>query len=248
MADGEKVEAALVVIGNEILSGRTQDRNVAFLGGALGEIGIMLAQVRIVPDRHEDIIEAVNELRRRYAYVFTTGGIGPTHDDITAEAIARAFGVALHHHPEAMAILEAYYRKGEFNEARQRMARTPVGAVLVENPVSKAPGFRMENVYCFAGIPAVMQAMFGSVRHELDGGARMLSATVPMALAEGDIADRLEAIQKKYPDVEIGSYPYYQKGRYGTNIVLRSVNDGHLAAAESEVKEMAFSSRPNSRD
>ncbi len=239
MTDRDKVEAALVVIGNEILSGRTQDRNIAFLGKALGEIGIMLAQVRIVPDRFEEIIAAVNELRSRYAYVFTTGGIGPTHDDITAEAIARAFGVPLHHHPEAMAILEAYYRKGEFNEARQRMARTPLGAVLVENPVSKAPGFRMENVYSFAGIPAVMQAMFKSIRHELGGGARMLSATVPTALAEGDIADRLEAIQKKYPDVEIGSYPYYQKGRYGTNIVLRATNSERLKAAEGEVKKLS---------
>ncbi len=172
------VTACLVVIGNEILSGRTRDANLAYLGARLNDIGVRLMEARVIPDLDEVIVAAVNEARRAFTYVFTTGGIGPTHDDITAASIAKAFGVALTEHPEARAILEAHYPTGEINQARLRMARTPEGATLIENPVSKAPGFQMGNVFVMAGIPEVMQAMFESVVHRLVGGKPLVSRSV----------------------------------------------------------------------
>ena len=224
------VTAALLVIGNEILTGQTQDANMAYLGAALAGLGIRLREARVVADDEDAIVLAVNELRGRYDYLFTTGGIGPTHDDITAASVAKAFGRPLTLHPEAHEILLGYYRPGELNEARLRMAHTPEGAQLVENPISGAPGFQVENVFVLAGIPAVMQAMFESLRHRLTGGARLLSRTIVAELPEGRMAAGLGAIQAANPDVEIGSYPFHKAGRYGSRLVVRSTEPERLAA------------------
>ncbi len=229
------VTACLVVIGNEILSGRTQDKNTAFIGEQLDRLGIRLMEVRVVPDVEAVIVATVNAVRRSFDYVFTTGGIGPTHDDITADCVAKAFGVPLIIHPEARAILEAHYEKGELNEARLRMARTPQGASLIENPVSKAPGFQIGNVFVMAGIPVIMQAMFKSLSHRLVGGAPLRSCSVMVALGEGTIAKGLGRIQDRIPAVEIGSYPFNRNGNFGVRLVLRSTEEDHLEDARAAV-------------
>ena len=227
--------AALLVIGNEILSGQTRDANLAFLGERLGAIGIRLREARVVADEESAIVAAVNELRRRFDYVFTTGGIGPTHDDITSAAVAKAFDRPWTLHPEAHRILEAYYKPGELNEARLRMAHGPEGARLVENPISGAPGFQVENVFVLAGIPAVMQAMFESLRHRLTGGQPLLSHTIVAELPEGRLAQGLGDIQAANPDVEIGSYPFHKDGRYGSRLVVRTTETGRLAEVSDQV-------------
>lgn len=229
------VTAALLVIGNEILSGQTRDANLAFLGEQLTALGIRLSEARVVADDESAIVAAVNELRRRFDYVFTTGGIGPTHDDITGAAIAKAFGRPLTLHPEAHRILQGYYKPGELNKARLRMAHTPEGADLVENPISGAPGFQVENVFVLAGIPSVMQAMFESLRHRLTGGERLLSHTIVAELPEGRMAEGLGAIQAANPDVEIGSYPFHKEGRYGSRLVLRATDPERLGLVRDEV-------------
>ncbi|MCR9255338.1 MAG: molybdopterin-binding protein [Alphaproteobacteria bacterium] len=231
--------AAILIIGNEILSGRTQDANLAFLGKELSEMGIRLVEARVIPDIEETIVGTVNEMRARCSYVFTTGGIGPTHDDITSGCVAKAFGVALHRHPEAVRLLEDHYRglDVELNEARLRMAEVPVGATLVNNPISKAPGFRYENVYVFAGIPSVMRAMFEQVRHELQGGDPLLSKTVSCGLGEGTIAMRLETVQEAHPALDIGSYPYFRDGRFGTSLVVRGTDPADIDAAATEIRQ-----------
>ncbi len=234
----QPVTAGLLVIGNEILSGRTQDANIAFLGRRLNEIGVRLLEVRVVPDIEADIVDAVNALRGRFDYVFTTGGIGPTHDDITAASIAKAFGVPLIQNPEARARLEGNYRAGELNEARLRMANTPEGATLVDNPVSTAPGFQMGNVFVMAGIPVIMQAMFESVVHRLVGGKPLLSRTLTVSVPEGKIAAGFGALQAAYPDVEMGSYPFSRDGHFATRLVLRSSDEDRLAAAADELDAM----------
>lgn len=232
MVEGTKrVTAGLVVIGNEILSGRTQDTNTAFLGAELNGLGIRLMEVRVVADDRDAIISAVNALRRSYDYVFTTGGVGPTHDDITAEAIAAAFSVNLVVDPEAFARLERHYAPGEFNEARQRMARVPEGATLIDNPVSAAPGFQIENVFVMAGIPRIMQAMFASIRPRLAGGAPLLTKTFRTSLGEGTLAKDLGALQSTFPDVEIGSYPSMGGSRRGVRVVCRSEDAARLREA-----------------
>ncbi|NIA69596.1 competence/damage-inducible protein A [Pelagibius litoralis] len=225
------VTACLLIIGNEILSGRTQDKNLAYIGEQLNLLGVRMMEVRVVPDDEAVIVSTLNEVRRRFDYVFTTGGIGPTHDDITAECVAKAFGVPLIVNPEARAILEAHYEAGQLNEARLRMARTPEGADLIDNPVSKAPGFQMENVFVMAGIPAIMQAMFQSLRHRLVGGAPLQSRTVTLALGEGTIAAALGKIQDQFPSVEIGSYPFNRNGNFGVRVVLRSTEEDQLEQA-----------------
>lgn len=232
------VTAALLIIGNEILTGQTRDANLAFLGIELAGLGVRLSEARVVSDEEDAIVAAVNELRGRYDYVFTTGGIGPTHDDITAASVARAFGRPLTLHPEAHGILQRYYKPGELNEARLRMAHTPEGAELVENPISGAPGFQVENVFVLAGIPVVMQAMFESLRHRLTGGARVLSRTIVAELPEGRMAAGLGAIQAANPDVEIGSYPFHKEGRYGSRLVVRSTAPERLAAVCDRVAEL----------
>ncbi|MFN3462030.1 MAG: competence/damage-inducible protein A [Oceanibaculum sp.] len=232
--------AALLIIGNEVLSGRTKDANLSHLGTQLSEMGIRMMEARVVPDIEARIVEAVNELRARYTYVFTTGGIGPTHDDITSACIAKAFGVKLIRHPEAMAVLAAHYAAtgAEFNEARKKMAEVPEGAALVENPVSKAPGFRIGNVYVFAGIPRIMQAMFDSVRGELATGAKIASRTVSCRIGEGTLAQGLGAIQARHPGIDIGSYPYFAGGGFGVSLVLRGTDEATLDIAADEVRAL----------
>ncbi len=230
------VTACLLVIGNEILSGRTKDANLAFLGDRLNEIGVRLMEARFIPDVEETIAATLNEVRESFDYVFTTGGIGPTHDDITAQAVAKAFGLPLIRNPEAVALLEAHYPPGELNEARLRMTNTPEGARLIENPVSTAPGFQIGNVFVLAGIPSVMRAMFESLRHRLVGGDPLLSETIGVNLPEGVLAKGLGELQARYQDVEIGSYPFHRMGRLGVKLVLRATDAARLAAAAGELR------------
>jgi molybdenum cofactor synthesis domain-containing protein len=222
--------AALVVIGDEILSGRTQDKNVVQVATWLNDQGIRLAEVRIVPDDLARIGETVNALRASHDYLFTTGGIGPTHDDITVDAIAAAFGVPVIIHPEARAILEQYYRDrpGGLNPARLQMARTPDGAELLPNPYSGAPGIKMENVYILAGVPNIAASMIEALTGKLAGGRPVVSVTVGARAAESDVADLLRETEEAHPGVAIGSYPFFKDGGYGSNFVIRS-EDGELA-------------------
>ena len=231
------VTAALIVIGNEILSGRTRDANVTYLARQLTALGIVLAEVRMVRDEERAIVAAVNALRPAHDYVFTTGGIGPTHDDITCEAVAKAFGRAYRLNPEARHILEAYYDGSgrALNEARMRMAHTPEGAALIDNPVSRAPGFRVENVHVLAGIPAVMRGMFESVAPTLKGGITVESREIAVLLGEGDVAARLGALQERYPALEIGSYPFVRDGAFGTTLVLRGTDEDQISRAGDEL-------------
>ena len=224
--------AALVVIGDEILSGRTQDKNIAQVATWLNEQGIRLAEVRVVPDQIERIGEAVNALRAKHDYLFTTGGIGPTHDDITVDAIAAAFGVPVIVHPEARKILEDYYRgrPGGLTEARMRMARTPEGAELLRNPYSGAPGIKLGNVYILAGVPNIAASMLEALTGTLEGGRPVVSVTVGARAPESDVADLLRETEAAYPGVAIGSYPFFRDGGFGSNFVIRSV-DGDLARA-----------------
>jgi molybdenum cofactor synthesis domain-containing protein len=236
---GEKiVTAAILIIGNEILSGRTQDANISYIAKGLNDVGVTLREARVIPDIEATVVATVNELRAKYDYLFTTGGIGPTHDDITSECIAKAFGVPWVVHPEAHKHFLQFYAPGDLNPARMRMATTPEGATLVYNPVSRAPGFKMGNVYVFAGIPRVMQGMFDAIKGELKGGRPMLSRTIATSLAEGVLAKRLGDIQNRYGDIEIGSYPIMRRGSFGVNLVLRGRAPARLAEATEEVAQM----------
>jgi molybdenum cofactor synthesis domain-containing protein len=220
----EIVTAAMLVIGDEILSGRTKDRNIGHVADIMTAVGIDLSEVRIVPDREDEIVAAVNALRQRYDYVFTSGGIGPTHDDITADAVAKAFGVPCEYDAKAYAMLEANYatRQMEFTEARKRMARMPRGAEHIDNQVSVAPGFRIGNVHVMAGVPAIFQAMLDSVVPTLRTGAKLLSVTISCPLPEGVIGVPLGEIQREHPDTIIGSYPKFLDGRFWTDLVVRA--------------------------
>ena len=235
--------AAVLLIGDEILSGRTKDKNLGFIADFLVALGIDLKEARCVADDEGDIVAAVNALRARYTYVFTTGGIGPTHDDITADAIAKAFQVPIGHHPRAVEVLTNYFKEigREINEARLRMARVPQGATLIENAISKAPGFRMDNVFVMAGVPKIMQAMMEAIAPTLDKGVPMQSRTVALQGGEGDVAKPLGEIQARYADVFIGSYPFEGATGFATNLVVRSRNPEALAKAEAEVKAVAES-------
>jgi molybdenum cofactor synthesis domain-containing protein len=232
------VSACVLIIGNEILSGRTQDANLAFLAQGLNDAGIRLREARVIPDIAETIIATINEVRRTFDYVFTTGGIGPTHDDITSACVAQAFGVKLILHPEAKRILESHYPPGGLNEARLRMAQVPEGAALLPNPISRAPGFRIENVYVLPGVPQIMQAIFNELRHRLKGGAKVLSRSVSCTLGEGTIAQDLAALQDRYPDVEIGSYPYFRRSDFGVTLVVRGTEAERISAAIEELKAL----------
>jgi molybdenum cofactor synthesis domain-containing protein len=234
------VTAAVLVIGNEILSGRTQDANLGFLARRLTEIGVELREARVVADAEAEIVAAVRELSRRYDYLFTTGGIGPTHDDITADAVAKAFGLEVRHHPEAVALLEESYRQSgmELNEARLRMARVPVGAKLVYNPVSAAPGFQLENVFVLAGVPSIMRAMFEGLVPRLKVGPRTRSRTLTVRLGEGTVAAGLRELQQRHADVQMGSYPFYRDGVYGTDLVLRATDPARLEAALEDLRRL----------
>ncbi|MCX7285209.1 MAG: molybdopterin-binding protein [Novosphingobium sp.] len=222
--------AALVVVGDEILSGRTQDKNIAQVATWLGVQGIRLREVRVVPDDMDAIIEAVNTLRARNDYLFTTGGIGPTHDDITVDAVAAALGVDVVIHPKARAILESYYTtRGGLNDARLRMARVPDGADLIDNKVSGAPGIRAGNVYLMAGVPGITAQMLDGLTGQLEGGLPLLSATLGCWVAESEIADLLRETEKAFDGVQIGSYPFFREGRTGANFVVRSVSESQIA-------------------
>ena len=235
----EPVTAALLIIGDEILSGRTKDANLPYISIWLNELGIDMMECRIVPDIQDEIVNGLNALRSKYTYVFTTGGIGPTHDDITADAIAKAFGVGISHRADAVALLEAQYKPEERTDARMRMARIPDGAILIENPVSIAPGFQTGNVFTMAGVPVIMQAMLESIRHRLSGGTPVLTVTVKSNGLEGDIAKPLGEIQTAYGDaVSLGSYPYRAGGKFGTRIVLRGRDAEVLAKATGDVETM----------
>lgn len=225
--------AAMLVIGDEILSGRTQDTNTHHLAGRLAQAGIDLREVRVVSDDRPAIVAAVNALRHAYDHVFTSGGIGPTHDDITADAIAAAFGVHIDVRADARALLQAHYDQSgrELNEARLRMARIPDGAGLIDNPVSIAPGFTLGNVHVMAGVPSVFEAMVASVLPTLTGGAPLLSQSLRLMRGEGDIAGPLAELAAEFPDLSIGSYPFQQDGVYGTNIVIRGANGASVDAA-----------------
>ena len=244
------VTAALLVIGDEILSGRTKDKNIGYTADYLTALGIDLKEVRVVSDDEAAIVEAVNALRRTYDYLFTTGGIGPTHDDITADCVAKAFGVALEFHPEAVAILKERMAKigGELNEARMRMARVPVGGALVANKVSGAPGFRIGNVIVMAGVPAIMQAMLDEVAPTLKTGAKLLSVTIRADAKEGDVGSELGAIAKAHPGVLIGSYPFFdEKMGPNTNIVVRSRDPDMLKQVKESVEDMLATVPPTRR-
>jgi molybdenum cofactor synthesis domain-containing protein len=240
------ITAAILVIGDEILSGRTKDKNIGYIAEYLTNIGIDLREVRVVPDIEEEIVAAVNALRARYTYLFTTGGIGPTHDDITADCVAKAFGVAINFDPRAVALLEERFKQtgSEMNEARMRMTRIPAGADLVLNKVSAAPGFWIGNVIVMAGVPSIMQAMLDYVAPKLATGAKMLSESVRGDVREGDIGTELGAVAKAHPDVMIGSYPFVDDHGPNTNIVVRARDGAKLAAAKAEIETMLARVRP----
>ena len=235
MTDRE-VTACLIVIGNEILSGRTKDANLPFLAVGLNALGVRLREARVIPDIEETIVATVNECRARFDYVITTGGIGPTHDDITADAVAKAFGVEIGINREAYdRLLKHYGDPAIFTPARQRMARIPATAILIDNPVSVAPGFQIGNVFVLAGVPMIVEAMFHSFKHRLAGGAPVLSRTVRVSLPEGTIAEPLGALQGRYADLEIGSYPSFRQGRISTGLVLRGTDMQRLETAAREL-------------
>lgn len=230
------VTASVLVIGNEILSGRTKDANLNYLATELNAIGIRLTEARVVADVPEAIIKAVNELRAAHDYVFTTGGIGPTHDDITAECVARAFGVRLIKDPRAVKLLTDHYGEANLTEARLRMAHLPEGAAIVDNPISTAPGFQIGNVFVLAGVPAICRAMFDGLKGRLKVGDKMLSATVSAFVGEGVIAKGLGALQDRYRQLEIGSYPFFRQGRFGASFVLRGTDAAAIRAAAEELR------------
>ncbi|NML73886.1 competence/damage-inducible protein A [Rhizobium sp. S-51] len=240
MTDASLKTAAMLAIGDELLSGRTKDKNIGHLADVLTLAGIDLKEVRIVADEEESIVEALDALRARYTYVFTSGGIGPTHDDITADAVSKAFGVPCRHDAEAMKLLGAMYerRNMEFTEARQRMARMPEGARHIPNPVSTAPGFVIGNVHVMAGVPQVFQAMLDHVVSTLPAGTRMLSRSIACPFGEGDIGTLLGAIQKNHPETSIGSYPQFDGKRFSTELIVRARDEAVLAAAAADVEAM----------
>lgn len=234
----ETFTAALIIIGNEILSGRTQDTNTPWIAGRLTERGIVLSEVRIIPDREQEIVEAVRAISEKFDYVFTTGGIGPTHDDITAQSVANAFNVELERNEAAFRALEAHYGIEELTPPRTKMALIPKGAALIPNPVTAAPGFVIGNVHVMAGVPRIMQAMLDHVLENIAAGKPILSNTVSCALTESMIAEELTELQEKYPNVQIGSYPHYRGGSLGLSIVLRSTNPDVLEVATSALIEI----------
>ncbi len=237
MSASVSVTAAVLVIGDEILSGRTKDKNIGYIAEYLTNMGIDLREARVVPDEEAEIVAALNALRARYAYVFTTGGIGPTHDDITADCVAKAFGVSIDHDPRAVAMLQKRYQPGELNEARMRMARIPKGADLIENPISMAPGFKLDNVIVMAGVPSIMQAMLDNAAAMLVGGKRMIAESVDVhGLPEGIYAKALGEIAAAHPGVSIGSYPSFINGGFRNQIVVRGKDADAVSAAVAAVK------------
>ena len=237
MKKNTKVNAAILIIGNEILSGRTQDTNTSTLATWLNSIGVKVNEVRVIPDVEKIIIDTLNVLRNENNYVFTTGGIGPTHDDITAESVAKTFGIKYEIHKEAFTILESYYQPGEFNEGRQRMAWMPENAELILNPTSGAPGFSVENVFCLPGVPSILESMLGGLKNKIVGGKPILSHTISLRTVESEIASSLTKVQDKNKEVEIGSYPFFHAGKLGVSVVLRSENQSKIDNCSSQILE-----------
>ena len=235
MTKNTKVNAAILIIGNEILSGRTQDTNTSSIALWLNSIGVKVNEVRVIPDIEDTIIDTVNHLRKANDYVFTTGGIGPTHDDITAQSISRAFNIKYEIHPEAFKILEAYYEVGEFNEGRQKMVWMPRNANLILNPTSGAPGFNIENVFCLPGVPSILKSMLGGLTNKIVGGDPILSLTISLRTVESEIANSLTKVQNENQDVEIGSYPFFQAGKLGVSIVIRSEDQSKIDNCNSQI-------------
>ena len=235
MNKNKKVNAAILIIGNEILSGRTQDTNTSTIALWLNSIGVKVNEVRVIPDIENIIIETVNHLRKVNDYVFTTGGIGPTHDDITAQSISKAFSIKYEIHKEAYKILETYYKPGEFNEGRQKMVWMPENAKLILNPTSGAPGFNVENVFCLPGVPSILKSMLGGLKNRIVGGDPILSHTISLQTVESEIANSLTKVQDNNLDVEIGSYPFFQAGKLGVSIVIRSEDQSKIDNCNSQI-------------
>ena len=237
MKNKKETIAAIVIIGNEVLSGRTKDLNTSTISTWLNTIGIIVHEVRVIPDIEKIIIDTVNELKKKYDYVFTTGGIGPTHDDITAESISKAFNIEYGFHEEAFSILEKYYEPGEFNEGRQKMSKMPKTANLILNPSSGAPGFYVENVFCLPGVPSILKSMLGGLNNVLVGGDPIISKTINLKTYESEIAKSLTSVQENNKEVEIGSYPFFRQGKLGVSIVLRSVNKREIEKCNFQILE-----------
>jgi len=232
----KKANAAIIIIGNEILSGRTQDVNVVTISNWLNKIGVRLEEVRIIPDIEEIIVETVNIVRKKYKYVFTTGGIGPTHDDITSNSIAKAFKLSYGYHKEAYKILEKYYNKKNFTLGRKKMAKLPDTSLLIFNPSSGAPGFIVENVYCLPGVPSILKSMLGGLDNKIKGGKKILSKTISLRTVESEIASSLEKVQNNFKKVDVGSYPFFNQGKIGVSIVLRSTERKLILLCHKEIK------------
>ena len=237
MNKNTKVNASILIIGNEILSGRTQDTNTSTLAVWLNSIGVKVGEVRVIPDIENIIIDTLNKLRTTYDYVFTSGGIGPTHDDITAESVSKAFGLKYEIHKEAFKILESYYKKGEFNKGRQKMIWMPKNANLILNPTSGAPGFSVENVFCLPGVPSILKSMLGGLTNSIVGGKPILSLTISLRTVESEIANSLTRVQNDNKDVEIGSYPFFKAGKLGVSIVIRSEDQSKIDICNSQILE-----------
>jgi len=237
MTNNKKVNAAILIIGNEILSGRTKDTNTSTIALWLNSLGVKVKEVRVIPDIEEIIIQSVNNLRKNNDYIFTTGGIGPTHDDITAQSISKAFSLKYEIHKEAYKILEGYYKPGEFNEGRQKMVWMPENANLILNPTSGAPGFNVENVFCLPGVPSILKSMLGGLKNKIIGGKPILNLTISLRTVESEIANSLAEVQNKFLDVEIGSYPFFQAGKLGVSIVIRSEDQSKIDNCNSRILE-----------
>ena len=232
-----QVNAAIIIIGNEILSGRTQDVNTTTLALWLNSLGVKVQEVRVIPDIEEVIVTTINEIRKKNNYVFTTGGIGPTHDDITAQSISKAFDVKYEVNKEAYKILENYYKPGQFNEGRQKMAWTPSNVKLILNPTSGAPGFIVKNVFCLPGVPSILKSMLGGLKNEISGGKPILSQTINLNTVESEIAEPLANVQNNNKEVEIGSYPFFKAGKLGVAIVIRSIDKSKIDICNSQIIE-----------
>ena len=235
MKNKKEIIAGIIIIGNEVLSGRTKDLNTSTLSLWLNSLGIDVKEVRVIPDIEETIIDTVNEFRNKFNYVFTTGGIGPTHDDITAASISKAFNIEYGFHKEAFSILENYYRPGEFNDGRQKMAKMPTSANLILNPTSGAPGFYVENVFCLPGVPSILKSMLGGLNNVLIGGEPILSKTINLRTYESEIAQSLTNVQNNNKEVDIGSYPFFRAGKLGVSIVLRSIDKSKIDKCNSQI-------------
>ena len=231
----KKLNAAIIVIGNEILSGRTQDINVATISNWLNGLGVKLQEVRIIPDIESIIVKTINEIRKNFKYVFTTGGIGPTHDDITSKSVSKAFKVKYCYHPQAFKILENYYEKGKFNTGRRKMAKMPDRSYLILNPSSAAPGFFIKNVYCLPGVPSILKSMLGGLNNKIIGGNKILSKTLSLRTVESEISVPLEKVQKRFKNIDIGSYPFFKQGKIGVSLVLRSDKNKEINICMNEI-------------